>query len=93
MIHWNVHVKYESELQSATYSADCSADCRSDMFIPVYQTNGRSINNTIGVVMNLLVGMGLNPFNPIRPYMASIQPMPNMILIFQETFDNYITNI
>ena len=59
MIHWNVHVKYESELQSATYSADCSADCRSDMFIPVYQTNGRSINNTIGVVMNLLVGMGL----------------------------------
>ena len=29
------------------------------MYIPVYHTNGRPIKNTIGVVMNLLVGMGL----------------------------------
>ena len=29
------------------------------MYIPVSHTNGRSINNMIGVVMNHLVGMGL----------------------------------
>ena len=39
--------------------AERTADCRSNMYIPVYHTNGRSIKNTIGVVMNCLVGMGL----------------------------------
>ena len=29
------------------------------MYIPVSHTNGRSIKNTIGVVMHRLVGMGL----------------------------------
>ena len=29
------------------------------MYIPVYHTNGRSIKNNIGVVVNRLVGMGL----------------------------------
>ena len=29
------------------------------MYIPVYHTNGRSIKNKIGMVMNRLVGMGL----------------------------------
>ena len=29
------------------------------MYIPVSHTNGRFIKNTIGVVVNLLVGMGL----------------------------------
>ena len=33
---------------------------RSNMYIPVYHTNGRSIQNMIGVVVNPLVGMGLN---------------------------------
>ena len=33
---------------------------RSNMFIPVYHTKRRPIKNTIGVVMNRLVGMGLN---------------------------------
>ena len=32
---------------------------RSNMYIPVSHTNGGSIKNTIGVIMNRLVGMGL----------------------------------
>ena len=31
---------------------------RSNMYIPVYHTNGRSIKNMIGVVVNRLAGMG-----------------------------------
>ena len=46
-------------MQSAVQSADCIADYRSNMYIPVYHTNGRSIKNKIGVVINRLVGMGL----------------------------------
>ena len=33
---------------------------RSNMYIPVYHTNGQSIKNMIAVVVNCLVGMGLN---------------------------------
>ena len=29
------------------------------MYITVYHTNGQSIKNTVGVIMNRLVGMGL----------------------------------
>ena len=29
------------------------------MYIPVYHTNGRSIQNAVGIVVNRLVGMGL----------------------------------
>ena len=35
---------------------------RSNLYILVYHTNGRPIKNTIGVVMNRLVGMGLYLF-------------------------------
>ena len=75
MIQWNVHVWSESALQvadrtadrtanrtancTADRTADRTADCKSNMYIPVYHTNGRSIKNTIGVVMHRLVGMGL----------------------------------
>ena len=33
------------DLQSAIQLADRSADCRSNMYIPVYDTNGRSIKH------------------------------------------------
>ena len=32
----------------------------------------------------------LNPFNPIRPYLASIEPLPNNMTIFLRLFDDYI---
>ena len=32
---------------------------RSNMYIPVSHTNGRSIKNTLGVVMHHLLGVGL----------------------------------
>ena len=41
---------------------NCRADDSSNMYIPVSHTNGRSINNTISVLMNRLVGMGLRLF-------------------------------
>ena len=34
---------------------------RSNMYITVYHTNKRSIKDTIGVVVNRLVGIGLKP--------------------------------
>ena len=43
--------------ESADSMGDPSAD--SDQTCPVCHTNRRSIQNTIGVVMNCLVGMGL----------------------------------
>ena len=43
----------------ADCSANCSADYKQNLYIPVYRTNRRPIKNTIGVVMNRLVGMGL----------------------------------
>ena len=39
-------------VQSAVQSSDCSADCRLNMNISVCQTDGRSIRNMIGVIMN-----------------------------------------
>ena len=45
-------------IESADSKGDCSADSH-QMYIPVSRTNGRSIRNMIGVVMNHLVGMGL----------------------------------
>ena len=39
--------------------AHCSTICRLNMDIPVCHTNVRSIKNTIGMVMNRLVCMGL----------------------------------
>ena len=36
---------------------------RSNMYIPVSHTNRRSIQNTIGLVMNHLVGIGLKVAN------------------------------
>ena len=32
----------------------------------------------------------LNPFNPIRPYTASIEPLPINVTIFLRSFDDYI---
>ena len=55
MTHCNVHVYSESALPSALQSSDC----RLNMYIPVYHTNGRYIRDTIGAIMNCLVGMGL----------------------------------
>ena len=54
-----MYMWYELALQSADCRAACSDDCRSNMYISRSHTNGRSIKNTIGVVMNRLVGMGL----------------------------------
>ena len=32
----------------------------------------------------------VNPFNPIRPYLASIEPLPINMTIFLRLFDDYI---
>ena len=45
----------------ADCTADCTADYKLNLCIPVYYTNRRPIKNMIGVVMNRLVGMALNP--------------------------------
>ena len=51
----------QSALQSALQLANCSADSdQTIMYMPVYHTNGLSIKNTFGMVINCLVGMGLN---------------------------------
>ena len=55
MRHWNVHVCSESVVQSAVQLANRRTD--SYMYIPVSHTNGRSIKNTIGMVVNRLVGI------------------------------------
>ena len=60
MTDWNVQVYYKSALQSADCTTNCSADYKLNLYIPVYHTNRRLIKNTIAVVMNRLVGMGLN---------------------------------
>ena len=51
--YWNVHVQYESELQSPIGSADSMGRLKLNTYILV------SIKDTIGVVVNRLVGMGL----------------------------------
>ena len=47
-------------VQLAVQSADCSAD--SDQTCTFQYTNGRSIKNMIGMVVNRLVGMGLKEY-------------------------------
>ena len=42
--------------------ADCSADYRLNLYIAVCHSNGRSLKNTISVVVNRLVGMGLKDY-------------------------------
>ena len=56
-----IHVRSESVLQSADYSVDC----RLNRYIPVCHTNRRSTRNTIGAIMNRLVGMGLKISDPL----------------------------
>ena len=48
-------------------------------YILPLHTNGRSIKNMIGVVVNRLVGMGLNPLNRHRP--------PGGVLSWEEIVD------
>ena len=46
-------------VQLADCTTDCTADYRLNLYITVCHTNKRPIKNTIGVVMDRLVGMGL----------------------------------
>ena len=59
MRHWNVYVLYELALQSPLESADSMGQFRLNLYILIYHTNKRSIKDIIGVVVNRLVGMGL----------------------------------
>ena len=61
----------------------------------------RKCNNFFTVVLrSVLEGSmshffdkGFNPFNPIRPYLASIEPLPIKMTIFLRLFDDYISCI
>ena len=46
----------------------------------MYYTNGRSMKNTIGVVMNRLVGMGLNSLVTSEVF-ALHQPIVELLLL------------
>ena len=64
----------QSAVQSAVQSADCSAASDQTCTFPVYHTNGRSIKNTAGEVLNRLVGIGLKASG----WGINAQPLENL---------------